>query len=82
MCYNGLQGSETVYSLVHGVTSQKIAVSVVADDKTLNLICYKDLGDWLRGGQLRGQSSSPGGGKNCQFHMPYRPALGSTQSPI
>jgi hypothetical protein len=30
----------------------------------------------------RGQSSSPGEGKNFHFSMLFRPALGSTQPPI
>jgi hypothetical protein len=36
--------------------------------------------DWLRAGQPRGWSFSPGGGKNFHFSM-SRPALGSTQPP-
>jgi hypothetical protein len=35
--------------------------------------------DWLRDGQQRGRSSSPGGVKNSLFSTSSRPALGSTQ---
>jgi hypothetical protein len=38
--------------------------------------------DWLRAGKPRGRSSSPGGGKDFLFSMPFRPALGPTQHPI
>jgi hypothetical protein len=39
------------------------------------------ISDWLRAGQTRGCSSSPGGGKNFCLSMLSRPALGPTQSP-
>jgi hypothetical protein len=38
--------------------------------------------DWLRGGQPRDRSSSPGRVKNFLFSTSPRPALGSTQPPI
>jgi hypothetical protein len=38
--------------------------------------------DWLRARRPRGQSWSPGGGKNIRFSISSRPALGPTQPPI
>jgi hypothetical protein len=38
--------------------------------------------DWLRAGQPRGRSSSPGEGKNFHFSMSSRPTLRPTQPPI
>jgi hypothetical protein len=38
--------------------------------------------DWLRAGQLRGPSSSPGRVKIFLFPTSSRPALGPTQPPI
>jgi hypothetical protein len=38
--------------------------------------------EWLRAGQRRGRSSSPGGDKNSHFSISSRPALGPTQHPI
>jgi hypothetical protein len=37
---------------------------------------------WLRAGQLKGQSLSPGRVKNFLFSMSSRPILGPTQLPI
>jgi hypothetical protein len=38
--------------------------------------------DWLRAGRPRGQSLSPGGGKNFLFFTSSRPALGHNYLPI
>jgi hypothetical protein len=38
--------------------------------------------DWIRAGRPRGQSSSPGRGKNFLFSTSFRPVLGPTQPPI
>jgi hypothetical protein len=43
---------------------------------------YSQLWSWLRDGQLRGRSSSPGRVKNFHFSKSSRPALGPTQPPI
>jgi hypothetical protein len=38
--------------------------------------------DWLRTGRPRGRILRLGGGKNFDFHVSSRPALGPTQPPI
>jgi hypothetical protein len=38
--------------------------------------------DWLRAGQKRGRSLSPGRIKNFHFSTSSRPAVGSNQSPV
>jgi hypothetical protein len=58
--------------------------------KTVWWIMFRNIGpgkrirysDWLRDGQLRGRSSSPGREKNFLFSMLSRPVLGPTQLPI
>jgi hypothetical protein len=49
--------------------------------KATNVTRSRD-SNWLSAGRPRGQSSSPGGGKNLHFSTSSRPALGSTQPPI